>query len=463
MENLIPATIVSALDRYIVGQREAKRALAVALRSRFRRAQLPADLRDEVGPKNILLIGPTGVGKTELARRVAKLVDAPFIKVEATRFTEVGFVGRDVETIIRDLLELSIDQIDARQFEEIRPAAERAAEERIATYLQQQREGQAPAVRRSASRRGRRGSAASAAVEPRGLTTAASNQQRHHLLTQIQARQLEDDLVEIEVEVVPPEPYAFSYEGAEAAGRILRGPASTSPERRIRRVPVAEARRILADEEAERLIDWDAVLDEAIHRVEEEGIVFLDEVDKIVGQGDESGPTVSDEGVQRDLLPIIEGTTITTRYGPVKTDHILFIGAGAFNEVKPADLLPEFQGRFPLRVELDPLGEEELYAILTEPTNALSRQYTALLATEGVTLALTDEALHEIAAVAAMINERQEDIGARRLVTILERVLEELSFDAPSHVGEVVTVDASYVREQLGDLVEDEDLSKYIL
>jgi ATP-dependent HslUV protease ATP-binding subunit HslU len=465
MDSPTPAAIVAALDKYIIGQRDAKRSLAVALRSRARRAQLPEDLRDEVSPKNILLIGPTGVGKTELARRVAKIVDAPFVKVEATRFTEIGFVGRDVESIIRDLLEVSVDQVDVRQFEEVRAEAERAADERLATYLLQQREGIAP-PRRSAARRGRRGGAAPAVAETGGASAETRRQQRQALLGQIQARQLEAELVEIEVQVAPPEPfepYGDGHEAAEPVGRGTRTPTPIGPERRIRRLPVAEARRVLAEEEADRLIDWDGVLDEAIRRVEDGGIVFLDEVDKIVGSGTEGGPNVSDEGVQRDLLPIVEGATVATRYGPIKTDHILFIGAGAFSGVKPSDLIPEFQGRFPLRVELDPLGEEELYAILVEPTNSLSRQYTALLATEGVTLVLTDEALREMAALAATLNERQEDIGARRLATIMERTLEDLSFDAPTRSGETVTIDAAFVRERLGDLVEDEDLSNYIL
>jgi len=465
MDGLTPAAIVAALDKYIIGQREAKRAVAVALRARIRRAQLPDDLRDEVSPKNILMIGPTGVGKTEIARRVAKLVDAPFIKVEATRFTEVGFVGRDVEAIIRDLLETSVDQVDHRRFEEVRPEAERAADERLATYLLQQRENPTP-VRRATARRGggRRSGPAPAVAEQPGPSDESRRQQRQRLLTQLQARQIEGEMVEIEVEIAPTDGYDLDgldgLEGAAPAGRGRRGPVG--PEYRTRRLPVADARRILTDQEADQLIDWDGVLDEAIRRVEDGGIVFLDEVDKIVGDSD-GGPNVSDEGVQRDLLPIVEGTTVTTRYGPVKTDHILFIGAGAFNGVKPGDLIPEFQGRFPIRVELQPLGEEELYAILTEPENALVRQYTALLATEGVTLTFDDEALREIAALAAGLNERQEDIGARRLATIMERTLEDISFDAPDRAGETIAIDAALVRDRLGDLADDEDLSNFIL
>ncbi len=468
MDGLTPAAIVAELDKYIVGQRAAKRAVAVALRARIRRNQLAADLRDEVSPKNILMIGPTGVGKTEIARRVAKLVDAPFVKVEATRFTEVGFVGRDVESIIRDLLEVSVDQVDARQFEAVRPEAERAANERLASYIVQQREG-GTASRRGAARRGGRRGAAAPVAEPAASSSAETRRQLHQrVLAQLQAQELEQELVEIEVEIAPPDAYDYpDLDGGEQTepqqGRGRRQGSFRGPERRLRRLPVVDARRILTEQEADLLIDWDGVLDEAIRRVEDGGIVFLDEVDKIVGGGGDQGPSVSDEGVQRDLLPIVEGTTVSTRYGSVKTDHILFIGAGAFNGVKPSDLIPEFQGRFPLRVELSPLEEADLYAILTEPTNSLVRQYVALLATEGVTLDFTDEALREIAALAALLNERQEDIGARRLATIMEQTLEEISFDAPSRAGETITITVDLVRERLGDVANDEDLSNYIL
>ena len=474
MEGLTPAAIVAELDRYIVGQREAKRAVAIALRSRLRRAQLADDLRDEVSPKNILMIGPTGVGKTEIARRVAKVVDAPFIKVEATRFTEVGYVGRDVESIVRDLLELSIDQVDDRQFEQVRPEAEQAAIERLAGYILEQRDG--PAVSRratgapAAGGRGsrRRGGGGHALAEPVQATAhgEARRQQRQQIVAQLQARQLEAETVVIEVESPPPDPYSeLDFGGLEpspAPGRAQHG-AEPLGQRRSRRVSVTDARRILTEQEADRLIDFDDVVDEAIRRVEQGGIVFIDEIDKIAVPGGDRGPDVSDEGVQRDLLPIIEGTTVITRYGPVKTDHVLFIGAGAFTSAKPSDLLPEFQGRFPLRVELEPLGEAELHAILTEPENSLMRQYTALLATEGVTLAFAKDGLLEIAAMAALLNERQEDIGARRLATILEQTLEEVSFDAPTRGGETVTIDAAFVRERVGDLVGDEDLSDFIL
>ena len=467
MEGLTPAAIVAELDRYIVGQREAKRAVAIALRARLRRERLPEELRDEVSPKNILMIGPTGVGKTEIARRVAKLVDAPFIKVEATRFTEVGYVGRDVESIIRDLLELSIDQMDDRQFERVRSEAEQAAIERLAGYLLDQRESPAMPRRAAASRgarRGGRGGGGRALAEPlpAGTNGETRRQQRQQLVAQLQARQLETETVTIEVEVPPPDPYnEFEFGGLDPAE--LPGRKSRGPEQRSRRVSVAEARRILTDQEADRLIDFDSVVDEAIRRVEQGGIVFLDEIDKIAAPGGDNGPAVSDEGVQRDLLPIVEGTVVSTRYGPVKTDHILFIGAGAFTSAKPSDLLPEFQGRFPLRVELAPLGEDELFAILTEPETSLAKQYTALLATEDVTLVFAEDGLREIAALASQLNERQEDIGARRLATILEQTLEEVSFDAPTRAGETITIDAAFVRERVGDLIDDDDLREFIL
>jgi ATP-dependent HslUV protease ATP-binding subunit HslU len=357
--------------------------------------------------------------------------------------------------------------MDERQFERGRPEAEQAAIERLAGYLLDQRESPAMPRRAAASRgarRGGRGGGGRALVEPlpAGTNGETRRQQRQQLVAQLQARQLETETVTIEVEVPPIDPYnEFEFGGldpAELTGRKARG-----PEQRSRRVSVAEARRILTDQEADRLIDFDSVVDEAIRRVEQGGIVFLDEIDKIAAPGGDHGPAVSDEGVQRDLLPIVEGTSVSTRYGPVKTDHILFIGAGAFTAAKPSDLLPEFQGRFPLRVELAPLGEEELFAILTEPETALAKQYTALLATEDVTLAFAEDGLREIAAMASQLNERQEDIGARRLATILEQTLEEVSFDAPARAGETITIDAAFVRERVGDLVDDEDLSDFIL
>jgi ATP-dependent HslUV protease ATP-binding subunit HslU len=469
MDTLTPAAVVAELDRYIVGQREAKRAVAIALRNRMRRQRLADDLRDEVSPKNILMIGPTGVGKTEIARRVARIVDAPFVKVEATKFTEVGYVGRDVESIVRDLVEVGIGALHEARLAEVRPEAERAATEKLVTYLLRQREAaEAPAAPRP-TRRARRGEAAGTGEPASPGSARRLQRRRQRLLAQVQGRQLEDVTVEIEVEARDDEAgplldFLDDLEPEELGegGRELLD-ALGGARRRSRRVSVRDARRILTEQEAARLVDVDDVIDEAIRRVEESGVVFLDEVDKLVSDGGEYGPGVSSEGVQRDLLPIVEGSTVLTRYGPVKTDHILFIGAGAFTDVKPADLIPEFQGRFPLRVELAPLNEDDLYAILTEPANALTRQYVALLATEGVTLTFADDGLREIAAVAARLNERQEDIGARRLATIVEQVLEEISFDAPARAGETVVIDAAYVRERVGDIAEDEDLSNFIL
>ncbi len=469
--DLTPAAIVAELDRFIVGQREAKRAVAIALRGRLRRERLPEALRDEVSPKNILMIGPTGVGKTEIARRVAGIAGAPFLKVEATKFTEVGYVGRDVEAIVRDLIEVSIRQLHEERLAQVRDEAERAATERLAAYLLRQHdapdERDGIPARRRVARRPRRAAEPVEAVSP--AQARRLHRRRQRLLAQLRGRQLEDQTVEIEVVVgddgnapfgdfLPDfDPDELGESGQELLD-LLGG-----PRRRSRRVSVADARRILTDEEADRLIDFDGVVEEAVRRAERGGVVVIDEVDKLISEGGDGGADVSKEGVQRDLLPIVEGSTVLTRYGPVKTDHILFIGAGAFSTVKPADLLPEFQGRFPLRVELAPLEEDDLYAILTEPANALVRQYVALLATEGVTLAFADDALREIAAFAADLNERQEDIGARRLATIMEQVLEEISFDAPARAGETVTIDAAYVRERVGDLVRDEDLSNFIL
>ena len=480
LPQLTPAAIVAELDRYVVGQREAKRAVAIALRNRLRRERLSEELRDEVSPKNILMIGPTGVGKTEIARRVARIVDAPFLKVEATKFTEVGYVGRDVDSIVRDLVDVAIGQLQDERLAQVRPEAERAAVERLATYLLRQREP--AATRRRAARSSRSTRSARRGGEPslelvESQTPAGRRlqRQRQQLLTQLEERQLEDETVEIEVDLEERDDMIdflaelgqdeLGEPGQELLDALETGAPYPGLRRRARRVSVRDARRILTHQEATRLVDFDSVVDEAIRRVEQGGVVFLDEVDKLVSNAPagEYGPAVSSEGVQRDLLPIIEGSTVMTRFGPVRTDHVLFIGAGAFTDAKPADLIPEFQGRFPLRVELAALGEEELYAILTEPANALTRQYVALLATEGVELAFTDDGLREIAATAAALNERQEDIGARRLATIMEQVLEEISFDAPAHQGETVTIDAAYVRERVGDLAADEDLSNFIL
>jgi ATP-dependent HslUV protease ATP-binding subunit HslU len=462
LENLTPAQIVTELDRYIIGQSDAKRAVAVALRNRYRRQRLPEELRGEVVPKNILMMGPTGVGKTEIARRVAKIVDAPFIKVEATRFTEVGYVGRDVESIVRDLVEVSIDMLYGRRLEQVKDAADQAARQRLLDILSEQ------LLSRS---RGTNGESALPGTPPFRRATAAEERRREReqarLLTLLNEDALEEETVEIEIDpayadahdelgFLSPEELYDSFQD------FLDGYAP-APRRSRRRVSVREARRILAQQEQDRLIDWDTVFETALRRVEEAGVVFIDEIDKTINTDGEYGGAVSGEGVQRDLLPIVEGSVVMTRYGPVRTDHVLFIAAGAFHNTRPSDLIPELQGRFPIRVELQSLSEEDLYAILTEPENSLTRQSIALLATEGVELRFEDEALREMAHLATAVNAGTEDIGARRLQTIIERVIEDISFDAPDHQGEQITIDAPFVSERIGEVAADEDLSSYIL
>lgn len=457
VEQYTPAAIVAELDRYIIGQREAKRAVAIALRDRLRRQRLPKPLRDEIRPKNILMIGSTGIGKTEIARRVANLVKAPFIIVDATKFTEIGYTGRDVESIVRDLTEVAIRQLYIERLDRVEPEAERAATARLADYLVRQR-GAVPA--RRVRQRAARHAVASAAR--RGANVA---RQTSVVLAQLGARQIEDETVAIDL-AGPRSSARHLSEGSDRGGAVSSVAAPpdgipVAPQRPLR-VPVREARRMLIHEEAGRLVDFDDLVAEAIRQVEEGGIVFLDEVDKLVSPPAEYGG-VSSEGVQRDLLPIIEGTAVVTPHGPVKSDHILFIGAGAFTDTKPADLIPEFQGRFPLRVELHPLSEDDLLAVLTEPENALARQYAALLETEGLRLDFRPDGLREIATTAALLNEKHEDIGARRLATIVEQVLEEVSFEAPDRPGQEVVIDAGYVRERVGDIAADEDLSNFIL
>ncbi|MBX6770833.1 MAG: ATP-dependent protease ATPase subunit HslU [Chloroflexi bacterium] len=463
MENLTPREIVAQLDKYIVGQEAAKRAVAIALRNRYRRQQLPPDLRRDILPKNILMIGPTGVGKTEIARRVAQLVDAPFVKVEATKFTEAGYVGRDVESIIFDLVEVAIDLEHDRHLAQVQDKAERLAKERLVSYLYKQLNGSRPGHRRARIRRqsSRRevGSAAS-----RSEDAAVPLYERAHLRDLLEKSQLDDTMVEIELTgdavgydgyVEPPPGYDDGYE--------WYGPPYRQPSKRIRRVSVKEARRLLTREEANKLVDFDEVIDAALDRVEQSGVVFIDELDKIAGPRVEVGADISGEGVQRDLLPIVEGSVVMTRYGPVKTDHILFIGAGAFYQSKPSDLIPELQGRFPIRVELSPLGRDEFRRILTETDTSLVKQYQALLQTEGVDLRFTDDAIDAIADVACRVNETTENIGARRLQTVLERVLEDISFDAPIYAGRTVTIDAAYVHERMRPILVNDDLTRYIL
>jgi ATP-dependent HslUV protease ATP-binding subunit HslU len=449
---LTPAQIVTELDRYIVGQRKAKRAVAIALRNRWRRQMLPAELRDEVAPKNIIMIGPTGVGKTEVARRLAKLAQAPFLKVEASKYTEVGYVGRDVESMVRDLTELGVTMVKAELMAEVRDKAERLAEDRLLDLLLPHRSAEP---------------FSSGSLEQ--ISPDASRESTlEKLRAQLRAGKLDERMVELETQQqAMPMVEILSGQGMEEMGIQLKDMLSNIlPSRtKRRRVRVAEARRLLAQEEAGKLVDMEEVVTQAIRRVENSGIVFLDELDKIAGRqgGGHGGPDVSREGVQRDLLPIVEGSAVTTKYGIVRTDHVLFIAAGAFHVAKPSDLIPELQGRFPIRVELEPLTRDDFVRILTEPENALIRQYVELLRTERVTLGFLPEAVEAIAEIAMQVNASTENIGARRLYTIMERLLDEISFDAPDMPGKELTIDAEYVRMRLSDVVRDQDLSRYIL
>ncbi len=442
MKTFTPREIVSELDKYIVGQRDAKRAVAIALRNRWRRQQVPEPLRDEIAPKNIIMIGPTGVGKTEIARRLAKLAQAPFLKIEASKFTEVGYVGRDVESMIRDLMELAVNMLKAEGSHKVQQRAEEMAEERLLDLL-------LPSPGKGSQKEG----------EDQQTT-------REKLRKLLKVGKLNDKYVEVEiVDRNLPIVEIFSASGLEEMDINIKDMfGSLFPKKKKqRKVKVPEALTILSQEEAYKLIDMDSVIKQAVERVEQSGIIFLDEIDKIAGRETTFGPDVSREGVQRDILPIVEGTTVTTKYGMVKTDHILFIAAGAFYVSKPSDLIPELQGRFPIRVELDSLGKADLVRILTEPENALIKQYTALLETESVKVNFTEDGIAEIAEMAALINDRTENIGARRLYTMMEKLLDEISFDAPEMSGKSMVIDAKYVREKLKDFVEDEDLSRYIL
>ena len=456
LDELTPREIVAALDKHVIGQKDAKRAVAIALRNRMRRQKLPEDMADEVMPKNILMIGPTGVGKTEIARRLAKLANSPFLKVEASKFTEVGYVGRDVESMIRDLVEIAIENIREEKLEEVSDKAELNAEERLLDILLPP----VPAPRPEAS------SAQGILLEGNTTSGDSNSRTREKLRQQLREGKLDDRTVEIDVrERSFPAFEIITNQGTEEMDVNIKDmlPNIFGSRTKKRKMKVNEAFEYLIQEEESRLIDMDQVTRAAIERVEDSGIVFLDEIDKIAGREGGHGPDVSREGVQRDILPIVEGTTVNTRYGMVRTDHILFIAAGAFHVSKPSDLIPELQGRFPIRVELQSLTMEDFIRILTEPKSSLTKQYMALLETEGVKLEFTPDSLEEIAHFAFRVNEGTENIGARRLHTIMERVLDEISFEASEKKGEHITIDAEYVRKTLTDIVKDQDLSRYIL
>ncbi len=466
MEDLTPRQIVEALDRYIIGQSAAKRAVAIALRNRWRHRQLSPELQEEVAPKNIIMIGPTGVGKTEIARRLARLAKSPFLKVEASKFTEVGYMGRDVESMIRDLTELAKNMVESEHKQKVQERAEALAEERVLDALLPPGSAEAVPEVEPEAEPAAAGPRRFDYIGPETPSAPRGHHSREKIRELLRAGKLDDREVEIEVAFkVTPMIGVVPGTGLEDLDINLKEMlGGILPERRKRRkVNLSEAHRIFKEDEAAKLIDMDKVLHEAIQRVEESGIVFIDEIDKVASRDRTVGPDVSREGVQRDILPIIEGTSVATRYGTVHTDHILFIAAGAFHMTKPSDLIPELQGRFPIRVELDALGEEEFVRILTEPQNALTRQYTELLATDGVQIVFTPEGIREIARLAALVNTRAENIGARRLHTALEKLLDEISFEAPNSKEKILTIDRDYVQTCLQSIIQDEDLSRYIL
>ena len=446
VDTLTPREIVAELDKYVVGQGRAKRAVAIALRNRLRRQKLAPELADDVAPKNILMIGPTGVGKTEIARRLARLAQSPFIKVEASKFTEVGYVGRDVESMVRDLVELAVDMVKEEQLKDVAGKAEQAAEERLLDLLLPPRP--------------------TAPDEDPARVREAQHGTRERIREQLRGGRLDDRVVEIDVQDRQvPSLEIIQGSSVEEIGLNLKEmmPGFFQGRSKRKRVPVSEARERLQADEQHKLVDMESVSRLAVRRVEQSGIIFVDEIDKVAGREGGHGPDVSREGVQRDILPIVEGTTVNTKHGMVRTDHILFIAAGAFHVSKPSDLIPELQGRFPIRVELEPLGQAEFVRILTEPRSALIKQYTALMATEGVAIDFTEEAIALVAEFATRVNEQTENIGARRLHTIMERLLDEVSFEAPELAGQSITIDAVYVRRMLADIVRNEDLSRYIL
>src|SRR5512132_2191654 len=450
VRSLTPREIVAELDKFVIGQAKAKRAVAIALRNRMRRQQLPADIAEEVTPKNILMIGPTGVGKTEIARRLARLVQSPFIKVEASKFTEVGYVGRDVESMVRDLVQLAVDMVRSEKAEEVKEKARQAAEERLLDLLLPPTRG-----------------AAAAAADAAGTPIDPASRSRERLREQLRDHRLDERTVELEPSQAPmPSFEVVAGASMEEIGSNLKDMMGSlfQGRSRTRRMKVPEALEYLVAEEQSKLVDMESVSRLAVDRVEQNGIIFVDEIDKIASRdGAAHGPDVSREGVQRDILPIVEGTTVNTKHGMVKTDHILFIAAGAFHVSKPSDLIPELQGRFPIRVELEPLGRDEFVRILTEPRSALVKQYIALMDTDGIDLTFTDDAVYRIADFAFIVNERTENIGARRLHTVMERLLDDVSFEAPDLADKTVTIDEAYVERMLAGIVKNEDLSRYIL
>ncbi|MCL0043514.1 ATP-dependent protease ATPase subunit HslU [Peptococcaceae bacterium] len=465
MEDLTPRQIVAELDKYIIGQKDAKKAVAIALRNRYRRSKLPEELKEEVMPKNILMIGPTGIGKTEIARRLSRLMNAPFVKVEATKFTEVGYVGRDVESMVRELVETSIRMVKQGKMAQVEDKAVKMAEERIIEIL---------------SPMPKQNKAVKNPLEILFGSADSSNQsddnfqqlkkriefERETLRQKLKRGELEDEYIEIEVEdAMPPMLEVFTGAGTEEMGINIKDLfGSILPtKKRKRKATVKEARKILIQQEANKLIDMDEVISEAIKRAEEKGIIFLDEIDKIAAKDSTYGPDVSRGGVQRDILPIVEGSTVTTKYGPVKTDHILFIAAGAFHTAKPSDLIPELQGRFPIRVELKSLSQQDFLQILTEPKNSLIKQYKELLMTEGIEIEFSKDSLEEIARIAYTVNSQTEDIGARRLQTIMEKLLEDILFEAPEISDKKILIDKEYVNKKLTEIIANEDLTRYIL